>query len=61
LDIGTFAATYASAKRMTDMGFTFLLAGMDISFLAAGANDIWQQCVNGIKSSEVGKVDHSRL
>ncbi|KAH0836218.1 hypothetical protein AYO21_08581 [Fonsecaea monophora] len=53
LAVGTVAMSEAAAKRKTEMGFSFLLSGTDMFFLAAGAERNLDQCVRGVRSAEV--------
>jgi 4-hydroxy-2-oxoheptanedioate aldolase len=56
LEIGTVAGTEEAAKRKKEMGFSFLLAGSDVSFLAAGCQTAWQQCNKGVRAARVEKL-----
>lgn len=53
LEIGTVAGSEAAVRRKKDMGFTFLLAGSDVGFLAAGCQTAWQQCSVGLRETKL--------
>jgi 2-keto-3-deoxy-L-rhamnonate aldolase RhmA len=56
LEIGTVAGSEAAARRKKEMGFSFLLAGSDGSFLAAGCQTAWQQCSKGVRAAKAEKL-----
>jgi 2-keto-3-deoxy-L-rhamnonate aldolase RhmA len=56
VEIGTVAATEEAVRRKKEMGFSFLLAGSDVSFLATGCQNAWQQCSRGLSTARVDKL-----